>query len=316
MRSTLVTEESSSLFNQEALAGKVVQIPRGKLSLVEIALAAESAGAVGLVVVSDEDDPDAVSCVDDDSSLSDPSARVVKLVWADLHHASSSIDDETGRVAETLPDAAREAGIIAGTVLVGAACSRLGTPVQRGHHLREMCQGCLGLGDGDEGFKRVLVSSGLLQSEEDFEESIEEIMDTLEFELHFRPAIGIPVVMVSRSVGVRTVELDPGTAVVLGGRRAPRVRRSCLRGESCPRQVWMGRSYRKDLQHRASRLSRSRRRKATTIISSSKRRQKAGAYVGRSSSARRAVRGHGATRASGSRRARTRSTGVRTSALV
>ena len=235
MRSTLVTEESSSLFNQEALAGKVVQIPRGKLSLVEIAIAAEGAGAVGLVVVSDEDDPDAVSCVDDDSSLSDPSARVVKLVWADLHHASTSIDDETGRVAETLPDAARGAGIRAGAVLVGAACSRLGTPVQRGHHLREMCQGCLGLGDGDEGFKRVLVSSGLLQSEEDFEENIEEIMDTLEFELHFRPAIGIPVVMVSRSVGVRTVELDPGTAVVLGGRRASRVRRSCPRGESCPR---------------------------------------------------------------------------------
>ena len=315
MRSTLVTEESSSLFNQEALAGKVVQIPRGKLSLVEIALAAESAGAVGLVVMSDEDDPDAVSCVDDDSSLSDPSARVVKLVWADLHHASSSIDDETGRVAETLPDAAREAGIIAGTVLVGAACSRLGTPVTWPSPQRDV-PGLPRSRRRGRGFQRVLVSSGLLQSEEDFEESIEEIMDTLEFELHFRPAIGIPVVMVSRSVGVRTVELDPGTAVVLGGRRAPRVRRSCLRGESCPRQVWMGRSYRKDLQHRASRLSRSRRRKATTIISSSKRRQKAGAYVGRSSSARRAVRGHGATRASGSRRARTRSTGVRTSALV
>ena len=221
MRSTLVTAE---------FAGKVVKIAKGELSLVETALAAESAGAVGVVFVSIEDDPDAVSCVNDDSTPSDPSARIVKLVWADLHHASSSIDDETGRVADTLPDEAREAGIRPGSVLVGASCSRLGTPVQRGHHLREICQGCLGLGDGDEGFKRVLVSSGLLQSEDDFEENIEEIMDTLEFELHFRPAIGIPVVMVSRNVGVRTVE---GTAVVLGG---PCVARSSLlpRGEPCP----------------------------------------------------------------------------------
>ena len=211
VRSTLTTADpadTDAIANQSALAGTIVQIRKGESSLIELALAAQRAGAVGVLFVSDDANPVAAPSTEDAGSTTFD--LVVKVAFPRLEEISSSFD-ELGRVKEDLSEEAQRMGLESGSVLVGVVCPRLGTPMQCGHDLSEMIQGCLG--SNEDEFQRNLVTSGLLAPEQEFEDQAEEIMETLEIELRFRPAIAIPVVMVSGNVGVQT----PGTPVVFEG---------------------------------------------------------------------------------------------------
>ena len=223
IRSTLTTAEpdASAIANHGAIAGTIVQLRNSDESLIALAVAAQSAGAAGIMIVSNDENPDAVPSADyGDSVTPDQGANVVKFCLPKLDSLSINelIDSETGQLTDTLSDEARQAGLQAGSVLVGIACPKLGTPMQCGHDVKKMVQGCLG--DGEADFKQNLITSGLMASEEDYESKGEEIFKTLEFELRFRPAITIPVLMVSEDVGARALELGTETPVVFRGQSA------------------------------------------------------------------------------------------------
>ena len=220
IRSTLTTADpdTTAIANHGAIAGTIVQLRNSDESLIALAVAAQSAGAAGIMIVSNDENPDAVPSADyDDSVTPDQGANVVKFCLPKLDSLSINelIDSETGQLTDTLSDEAQQAGLQAGSVLVGIACPKLGTPMQYGHDVKKMVQGCLG--DDQADFKRNLITSGLIASEKDYESKGEEIFKTLEFELRFRPAITIPVVMVSGNVGAQTLELGTETPVVFAG---------------------------------------------------------------------------------------------------
>ena len=210
---TTAEPDATAIANQSALAGTIVQIRKGESSLIELALAAQRAGAVGVIFVSGDVNPVAApSTADAGSTTFDQGVLVVKVPFPRLEQISTLID-ETGRVKDNISNEAQQAGLESGSVLIEVVCPRLGTPMQRGHDLHVMLKGCLG--SGEDEFKQNLITSGLFASEEDFEDKAKAkgIVDALEIELRFRPAIAIPVVIVSGNVGVQT----PGTTVSFEG---------------------------------------------------------------------------------------------------